>query len=257
LFTNAHNLILQLLAEMGWVITAVVLLGFGWAIWPYFSQRAQVEGVLPLACMTVTLIHSMVEYPLWYLYFLAMLVVFMALAPLPERGRGTGLSVLWRLALFAGMVALGVVSVNSVKHYNELTRLYSPTNNPKIDDPRIARLGEIIRTEPLYAFHALYTLDNYIEATPDDLPRKRAWIDQLAAIRPYPDVLLKQAEMQAMVGQEAQAEQTLSLALASFPTYAQDFIEDLQDGPASWSRLREMSSEAYARLPAKFRTAPE
>jgi len=212
--------------------------------------------VLPLACMAVTLIHSMVEYPLWYLYFLAMLVIFMALAPLPERGRGTGLRVLWRLVLFVGMVALGAVSIDSVKHYAELTRLYTPTNNAKIDNPRIERLIAIIHTEPLYAFHAIYTLDNYLEATPDDLPRKRALIDLLAAIRPYPDVLLKQAEMQAMVGQEPQAEQTLNLALASFPTYAQDFIEDLQDGPASWTRLREMSSEAYARLPAKYRSTP-
>ncbi|TDR80321.1 PglL family O-oligosaccharyltransferase [Paludibacterium purpuratum] len=257
LFTNAHNLILQLLAEMGWVITAIVLLGFGWAIWPYFSQRAQIEGVLPLSCMAVTLIHSMVEYPLWYLYFLAMLVIFMALAPLPEKGRGTGLSVLWRLVLFAGMVALGGVSIAAVKHYHELTGLYSPTNVAKIDGQRAVRLGEIVRTEPLYAFHALYTLDNYIEATPDNLPQKRAWVDLMAAFRPYPDVLLKQAEMQSMVGQEAQAEQTLGLALASFPTYAHDFIEDLQDGPASWARLRVMSSEAYARLPAKFRTANE
>ncbi|BEV72393.1 MULTISPECIES: PglL family O-oligosaccharyltransferase [unclassified Paludibacterium] len=256
LFTNAHNLVLQLLAEMGWVITAIVFVGFGWVIWPYFSQKAQVEGVLPLACMAVTLIHSMVEYPLWYLYFLAMLVVFMSLAPLPERGRGTGLGVLWRLVLFAGMVALAVMSVASVRHYSELTGLYTPADNEKIDNPRIARLGQIVRDEPLYAFHALYTLDNYLEATPDNLQQKRAWVDQMAAIRPYPDVLLKQAEMQALVGQEAQAEQTLRLALASFPTYAHDFIEDLKDGPASWQRLRVISSEAYARLPARYRTAP-
>ena len=79
----------------------------------------------------------------------------------------------------------------------------------------------------------------------------------MAAFRPYPDVLMKQAEMQAMMGQEAEAEKTLALALGSFPTYAHDFIEDMRDGPASWQRLREMSSEAYARLPAKYRTAPE
>lgn len=257
LFTNAHNLILQLLAEMGGVITAIVVLGFLWVIWPFMSQKAEVEGVLPLACMSVTLIHSMLEYPLWYLYFLAMLVVFCALAPMPVRARGARIGVLWRLVLFAGLVALGVMSIGAVRHYEELVSLYTPTNRPASDEPRIARLGDIVAHEPLYAFHALYTLDNYIEATPDRLEQKRRWIDQMAAFRPYPDVLMKQAEMQAMMGQETEAEQTLALALGSFPTYAHDFIEDMQDGPASWTRLREMSSDAYARLPAKYRTAPE
>jgi O-antigen ligase len=257
LFTNAHNLPLQLLAEMGWPITAVVLLGFLWVIWPFLSQRATVESVLPLSCMAVTLIHSMLEYPLWYLYFLAMLVVFCALAPTPERSRGTTLPVFWRLVLFAGTAGLGVVSVMAVPHYNELVSLYTPVNSPSADARRMTRIGEIVRTEPMYAFPALYSLDNYIEATPDDLAQKREWTDLLAAFRPYPDVLMKQAEMQAMMGDEVQAERTLALALGSFPTYAHDFIEDMRDGPAAWSQLRQMSSEAYAKLPPRYRNAEE
>jgi hypothetical protein len=68
---------------------------------------------------------------------------------------------------------------------------------------------------------------------------------------------MKQAEMEALVGHEPQAEQILNTALASFPTYAHDFIEDMQDGPASWERLRQMSSDAYFRLPEKFRKQTE
>lgn len=257
LFTNAHNLVLQLLAEMGWVITAITVLGFLWVVWPFLSQRASIEGMLPMSCMAVTLIHSMLEYPLWYLYFLAMLIIFCALAPTPAKSRGTTLPVFWRLLMFAGLGVLGVMSLMSVVHYKELVSLYSPTNRESVDAPRIARLGEILRTEPLYAFHALYSLDNYIEATPDNLAQKREWVDQLAAFRPYPDVLMKQAEMQSMMGEEPLAERTLAQALGSFPTYAHDFIEDMQDGPAAWARLREMSSEAYAALPPRYRIAPE
>jgi len=257
LFTNAHNLILQLLAEMGGLMTALIVAGFIWVVWPFFSQKAQVEGVLPLACMSVTLIHSMLEYPLWYLYFLAMLVVFCSLAPMPTRARAARIGILWRLVLFLGLLAVGALSIAGVRHYEELVSLYTPTNKDAIDNQHIKRLGEIVATEPLYAFHALYTLDNYLEATPDNLAQKRVWVDQMAAFRPYPDVLMKQAEMQALVGEESQAERSLTMALASFPTYAHDFIEDMQDGPASWSRLRQISSDAYLRLPEKYRTATE
>jgi O-antigen ligase len=256
LFTNAHNLILQLLAEMGGGITASVLLGFLWVIWPFFSQKADVEGVLPLACLSVTLIHSMLEYPLWYLYFLAMLVVFCSLAPMPAQARAARTGILVRLVLLAGLLALCVVSISSVRHYKELVSLYSPSNKAEIDNPRIARLGQIVANEPLYAFHAMYSLDNFIEATPDNLQQKRQWVDLMAAFRPYPDVLMKQAEMQALMGQGAMAEQTLSMALGSFPTYAGIFYDDMKDGPDQWQPLRQISSEAYARLPAKYRAAP-
>jgi O-antigen ligase len=257
LFTNAHNLILQLLAEMGGVVTAIVVLGLIWTVLPYFTQKAQIEGVLPLACMAVTLIHSMLEYPLWYLYFLAMLVVFCALAPQPPRESAQRLSVGWRLFLLAGMLVVGVLSITSVRHYESLVSMYTPTNNATVDKQSVVKLGAMVAEDPLFASQALYTLDNYIESTPDNLAQKRQWIDLLAAYRPYPDVLMKQAEMQALVGQEAQAEATLRLALASFPTYAHDFIEDMQEGPAAWSTLRKMSSDAYYKLPPNLRNGNE
>jgi len=79
LFANAHNLVFQLLAEMGLVGTLCALLGFAWAAWPYFSRRVEPVHLVPLAIMAVTLIHSMLEYPLWYLYFPAVLVMMLAL----------------------------------------------------------------------------------------------------------------------------------------------------------------------------------
>ncbi|WP_028536821.1 PglL family O-oligosaccharyltransferase [Paludibacterium yongneupense] len=251
LFTNAHNLILQLLAEMGGVVTAIVLLGFVWCILPFFTRSAEAEGLLAVACIAVTSIHSMLEYPLWYLYFLGMLVVFCALAP----AQGIRSVLLVRVPALAAMLALLGLSVQAIGHYNELVGLYTPLDNPKQDAKRMARLSEIVDHEPLYAFHALYTLDNYLEAAPDTLPEKRRWIYLLAAIRPYPDVLLKKAEFEAGDKHPQQALASLRLALASFPTYAGEFMEQLDDdNHPEWAPLRKECKAAYNRLPPAMRT---
>ncbi|UTH75438.1 PglL family O-oligosaccharyltransferase [Chromobacterium sp. IIBBL 290-4] len=253
LFTNAHNLVMQLLAEMGAVITALVLLGFAWVVWPFFSRKAEPEGVLALGCLAVTLTHSMLEYPLWYYYFLAMLAVFMAMAPRGEARVG----LLPRLPLLAALAWVGWLSISATPMFWELVNLYVPTGNAAKDKVRSERLIEIVKTKPMFAYHALYTLDDYLPITKDNLKQKLELEDQLTAFRPYPDVMLKRAQLEILAGEQAKAEQTLRTTLASFPTYAGQFIETLGEQDPAWEPLRKISREAYDNLPAKFRTLPE
>ncbi|RXZ44603.1 PglL family O-oligosaccharyltransferase [Crenobacter cavernae] len=248
LFSNAHNLEMQLLAEMGWPGTLLAIGGFAWAVWPYFRAPARATQVLPLAVLAVTLIHSQLEYPLWYLYFLAVLVMVVALAPaMPRRSVAAG------SANLVIAVALGVVSLMAVPRYWEMVSLYSPTGQRARDDARVARLAEIVRTEPLFAFHSLNTLDNYLAVDRHNLGAKRRWIAQLSAFRPYPDVLFKEARLAALAGDEASAERSMARALGSFPTYAPQFLDDLPENDPAYRALRRQAEEATAKLPERYR----
>ncbi|WP_233201109.1 PglL family O-oligosaccharyltransferase [Chromobacterium alticapitis] len=253
LFTNAHNLLMQLLAEMGGPATGLVVGGFVWAIWPFFRRAATPEGVLALGCLAVTLTHSMLEYPLWYFYFLAMLVVFAAMAPRDEKTA----SPMLRLPLLAALAWVGWLSISTTPMFWELVNLYTPTGNAQKDAKRSARLVEIIETKPLFAYHALYTLDDYLPINRDNLRQKLALEDRLTAFRPYPDVMLKRAQMEMLAGERAKAEETLRTTLASFPTYAGQFIETLGDANPEWEPLQKVCREVYDKLPPKFRTLPE
>ena len=102
----------------------------------------------------------------------------------------------------------------------ELVGLYTPTNGAKRDAARMERLIEIAETQPLFAYHALYTVDDYLKVSPDQLARKLTLENRLTAFRPYPEVMLKRAQLEILAGQQSQAEQTLRMTLASFPTYA-------------------------------------
>lgn len=70
-FEHAHNLLLNLLAEMGLFAAVMVLLGV--AIWAYgfFKRNALTwESWWLLGLLAIIGAHSMLEYPLWYTPFL-------------------------------------------------------------------------------------------------------------------------------------------------------------------------------------------
>lgn len=69
---HAHNLIMHLAAEMG--IVAGVIVSVWLVRWSVraFSSRTRGEDWWVVACGSVILIHAMLEYPLWYSYYLGL-----------------------------------------------------------------------------------------------------------------------------------------------------------------------------------------
>ena len=64
---NAHSLPLHLAVELGVPVAIVVCGGIAWALARAMPWRAQTsERQLALAALAVILIHSLLEYPLWY-----------------------------------------------------------------------------------------------------------------------------------------------------------------------------------------------
>lgn len=93
-FDHTHNLPLQLAVEIGLPATALVLGLFGWALWRARGAW-RVAGEQPghparaaFAMLVVLGAHSLLEYPLWYAYFLLpaawALGVFLGSAPAPS-----------------------------------------------------------------------------------------------------------------------------------------------------------------------------
>ena len=77
---HAHNLVFQIAAEFGAAGLIVLLGGLGW--WAWSMRRAQIDPPLwwMAAVLGVLGLHSMLEYPLWYAYFLGIAAVVMGAA---------------------------------------------------------------------------------------------------------------------------------------------------------------------------------
>ncbi len=67
---HAHNLLLNMGAEFGLPVSVVVLGGLGIWYLRLMLKKLTTGALLALACVGVVGLHSMVEYPLWYTYFL-------------------------------------------------------------------------------------------------------------------------------------------------------------------------------------------
>lgn len=75
-FDHTHNLALHLAVELGLPLALLVLGLLAWGLWQAFARSRRIdgsEGVARRAALVMVLLmalHSQLEYPLWYAYFL-------------------------------------------------------------------------------------------------------------------------------------------------------------------------------------------
>jgi O-antigen ligase len=100
-FDHSHNLVLQLWVELGLPLGTLVLALLGYALWrafraPAYAPDARTALMQRCAFMIVllSLMHSMLEYPLWYAHFLFPVAFFWGIClarPQPAVSAGAAL----------------------------------------------------------------------------------------------------------------------------------------------------------------------
>ena len=167
-FDHTHNLPLQLAVELGLPLAALVLalLAAGlWRAWRLARHEADAATRVTQrsAWMMLLLIalHSQLEYPLWYAYFLLPTAWLFGYglgrpAAVPAVARGAA-------ALFAGGLLLALASALALLDYARVVRIFAQPQDGSTLQERIAA-GE---RSWLFAHHAAYaaaTVDAGIDA---------------------------------------------------------------------------------------------
>ncbi len=232
LFTNSHNLVLQLLAETGIIGTIIAIGGIIFIIYSIAKNKLSAEIAIIFCMLATTLAHSMLEYPLWYLYFLGPFIIFLSidkpLFQLPSR--------LVLVCITIPLIGLAYLMINSSIILDNLVAMYSPPKNNNqafIIQGKI--LENIVDNNSLMSYPALLTLDNYILIDNPNTNKlfSRAnqfyYVNKLAEFHPYPDTLIKLAKLYANSGYTEKASQTALLAVVSYPVYKASFLASLQN----------------------------
>ena len=162
-FDHAHNLPLHLAAELGLPLALLVVGLLLWGLWRIFAaaRRAEGERGTALRCAFVFLLmvglHSLLEYPLWYAYFLLPTAWVFGLAlglaaatgetrpPPGSSGRSA-----WRLP--AGGLAVAVGALLAVADYHRVTVIFDSAGSERPLEDRIAAGQRSV----LFAHHADY-----------------------------------------------------------------------------------------------------
>ncbi|WP_425311287.1 Wzy polymerase domain-containing protein [Kingella potus] len=232
LFTHSHNIVLQLLAEMGLVGTLLVFGGAVWVVKPFFRRPATAACLFPLMLMAVSLCHSMLEYPLWYIYFLVPFALMAGAAPSERRPFQTawGIPALLPAAL-ALVIAAGTVKLGFV--YYDLTAFAKTDKN---DDyaavgRKIDGLRAIAAKEPLLAYYAELALTR--RASPSDNVIK-PWAEKAArrALRHRPYATASQYGLyQYRTGDPAQAEAWMRQLYRYYPSSMKYYVPQIRRSP--------------------------
>ena len=238
LFTNCHNLILQLLAETGIIGTLIVCIGTVYAIYR-IAKLNSIEGIIILCMLFTTIAHSMVEYPLWYFYFLAPFVMFLSIdSPLTTVKPGfiTAIAIV-PVAAIVYLLVSGSILFNVLVDYND------PPSEKADFVSQAQYLNTLSTHNTLWEYPVFYTLDNYIEVDSAntnaafDLNTQFNIENKFSNFHPYPDNLIKQAKLNFNLGNKTEAKNLVHLALVSYPVYQDSFMQSLRSKQHKYTAL--------------------
>lgn len=218
LYNNAHNIVMQLAAEMG-LAGVLILLGAlaAWMIQAYRAPRTP-EHWWGYAVLAILGIHSLLEYPLWYAYFVGVAAITLGMFD----------STVYRLELRAGarlfvaaMWLLGVFSLAQMYYgYQKLESLLamrpaSPTDTQYL--PRLLNGLTSVHNQALLRPYAELFMSGLIDMNTDNLAAKRALNDAVLHFIPLSQVAYRQAWLLAMADQPDAARLQVERAIWSYP----------------------------------------
>lgn len=137
-FDHTHNLASQLAVELGLPWAAAVLALLAWALWKAWigAARAQEDAPLRRAALMIVLtitLHSLLEYPLWYAYFLLPACFALGLALPAQEAAAPASARPWEMLgvlLIAG-------SAYAVWDYHRIVAIYAPREDAPSLNERI------------------------------------------------------------------------------------------------------------------------
>lgn len=216
---HAHNLVFQVGAEFGLAGLLLLVTGLAWWLRAVRCARWTPELWWTLSILAVLALHSMLEYPLWYAYFLGIAAVSMGSAEsaaMPTGNRSGG-----RLVL-AMVVVLGVLSfANVYRDYRILQSLQGlqaqqSSSAPESGDDR-TRILLGLQGRSLFAPYVELALVRRMLLNPERLQDKLLLNSRVMRFAPTNDLAYRQAILLAMSGDDDAARVHWDLAVANYP----------------------------------------
>lgn len=163
LFTHSHNSFLNMLAEMGAVGSVLI---FGGMVYVFSGclKRRNAASLLLMSWALVSLLHSVVEYPLWYTYFLSVFALFLCLLPeksdIQNDSGSSSLILLGTVSIMVVVMLVGLLRLAWV--YHNLNRYSVSTSDVVKKNQNLLGLLHISRTEPMLSYYADLSLLSHL-----------------------------------------------------------------------------------------------
>ncbi len=262
LYNNAHNLVMQTAAEAG-LAGVVILLGtLGQWCWKIVrSAQFTLYHWWGYAVLGVLGIHSVLEYPLWYLYFMGVAAILLGMFDtesyrLELRNAG-------RVSV-AAMLVLGALSLGQLlSGYAQLENALAMRGKASTDRSLVPRVQDelmAVQQSALLCSYAELFIASTMELSADHLKEKFELNKRALRFIPIAPLVYHQAAFLALSDRQAEARAQLERGIWSYPvdypTARVEFEELARKDPAHFSALLEFATQKYeeyrrAAIPAK------
>jgi O-antigen ligase len=229
-FEHAHNLFLHLMAEMG--IGAVIVVFIGLWIWlkSFKWREISLETCWLLSLLAVLSIHSMLEYPLWFAFFLGIAAVLLGAGD--EKLVTIKLSkIRSQISYFVLIVLLILGTMNLATSFIANRKLESWLNYLVYENINIHENLNWVRRYSLLSPYSEYLYAMSTQISNSNIDNFTVVNQSVMNFRPYPSVAYKQALLLKRQGDVANAKKQLNRALIAYP---KNFNTALEKMPVSY-----------------------
>ena len=252
LYNNAHNLVMQVAAEMG--IAGLLVLLATLVMWLHQSRRNSLRNIYQWWALSVLLvlgIHSLLEYPLWYMYFLGVAAVLLGMLdntdyPLQLRRLGQLLVIL--------VMVFGLMSLSQMwQGYRKIEAVLAE-RKPAAAEPEqykqhrydaILAVNSRALMVPLAELYRSHMMQLSVENIADKLELN----GRVMRATPISPVVYRHAILLALVGDREAAQIQMQRAIWAYPgdfRGAQENLADLaRKDPARFAPLLEFALKKY------------
>ena len=243
LYNNAHNLIFHLAAETGVAGLLVLLVSLG--VWLHGLRRATLDPAhwWGYAALGVLAIHSLLEYPLWYAYFVAVAAIL--LGALDETRYSLELRKVGRISMAAILMLGLVLLVQLFTGYRELERALAIRSASSADKvrPYAFAISWCRAQHNILSPYTEVSISSLIDVSDDHIAEKLALNTRVMRFVPIAPVVYRQAFLLAQAGRHEQARTLLEQAIWSYPgdfvRAQQQLVRLVEKDPAHFSALLE------------------
>jgi O-antigen ligase len=250
-YNHSHNLVMQLLAETG-ALGALVIVG-AVMLWIADLRRVNLDPAWwwLLSLLGVIGIHSLLEFPLWFAYFLgpaALLLGLGAQRPLAMRFPGAARAAV-ALAVLAGCVNLAAV-IPAYRDFEQL--VFRPGSQPSqaSSDQAFGQALMRVHGEPLLRPYVELAVAFSIKVDRTQLRDKLELITRAMHFVPVTELVYRQALLLALAGRAEAAREQLDRSLRAYPAERTAVVAELRNlalrYPSEMTPLLELAASKIA-----------
>lgn len=223
---NAHNLPLHLAVELGIPAALLICGGFLWMVGAAKPWRERDPlRLMAWGLLAVILLHSLLEYPLWYGPFQLVFGLCLGILwPAPsDRPKASGTR---KLATFAATAWIAVIGY-AAWDYTRISQIYLPREArlPAYRDDTLAKL----QGSWLFSRQVDFAELTLTAVTPANAAQMHALAARVVHFSPEPRVIVKLIESAELVGRDAEAHMWAQRFRAAFPIEFARWLEDRPD----------------------------